>query len=74
MRHRQGSIYFAGDTAYEDHFRQVRARFGSVSLAFLPIGAYLPRSMMRCCHMNPAEAVRAQRDLWAHASAPCLAR
>jgi len=65
-----GPIYFAGDTGYGDgrSFRRVRARYGPVRLAMLPIGAYEPRWFMRYQHMNPDEAIRAHRDLDARRS------
>jgi L-ascorbate metabolism protein UlaG (beta-lactamase superfamily) len=56
-------VYFAGDTGYGTHFRQVRERVGRVDLALLPIGAYEPRWFMRDQHMNPEDAVRAHLDL-----------
>jgi L-ascorbate metabolism protein UlaG (beta-lactamase superfamily) len=56
-------VYFAGDTGYWTHFRQVRERVGRVDLALLPIGAYEPRWFMRDQHMNPEDAVRAHVDL-----------
>jgi len=56
-------IYFAGDTGYWKHFRDIRARFGRMDLALLPIGAYEPRWFMRDQHMNPEDAVRAHVDL-----------
>jgi len=56
-------IFFAGDTGYAPHFREVRARCGGVDLALLPIGAYEPRWFMKDVHMNPAEAVQACEDL-----------
>ncbi len=56
-------VYFAGDTGYWTHFRQVRERVGRVDLALLPIGAYEPRWFMRDQHMNPDDAVRAHLDL-----------
>ena len=55
-------VYFAGDTAFGDHFAQIRERFGSPHLALLPIGAYEPRWFMSPVHMGPDEAVRAHRD------------
>jgi len=56
-------VYFAGDTGYGRHFRDIRARCGPVDLALLPIGAYEPRWFMCDQHMNPEEAVRAHLDL-----------
>ncbi len=56
-------IFFAGDTGYGPHFRQVRARWERADVALLPIGAYEPRWFMKDMHMNPAEAVQAHQDL-----------
>ncbi len=61
-------IFFAGDTAYGDFFRDLRNRLGPVDLALLPIGAYEPRWFMQSVHMNPAEAVQAHLDLAASES------
>ena len=65
LRCSQGTvrIYFAGDTAYADFFRDIRHRLGPIDLALLPIGAYEPRWFMQAVHMNPAEAVQAHLDL-----------
>jgi len=59
---------FAGDTGYWRHFREIRARFGRMDLALLPIGAYEPRWFMADQHMDPDEAVRAHLDLEARLS------
>jgi L-ascorbate metabolism protein UlaG (beta-lactamase superfamily) len=61
-RHR---IFFAGDSGYAGHFRDIRQRFAPIDLALLPIGAYEPRWFMKDVHMNPAEAVQAHLDLGA---------
>lgn len=58
-------VYFAGDSGYAGHFRDVHARFGAPHLALLPIGAYEPRWFMQVAHLNPAEAVQAHLDLGA---------
>lgn len=58
-------IFFAGDTAYSEHFSDIRNRLGKMDVAFLPIGAYEPRSFMRRVHMNPDDAINAFYDLQA---------
>jgi L-ascorbate metabolism protein UlaG (beta-lactamase superfamily) len=62
------TVYFAGDTAFGDHFAQIRAQFGPPRLALLPIGAYEPRWFMSPVHMGPEEAVRAHHILGAETS------
>ncbi len=57
------TVYFAGDTGYCPHFREVAQRFPRLDLALLPIGAYEPRWFMRVAHMNPEDAVQAHLDL-----------
>ncbi len=58
-----GPIYFAGDTAWGQHFKQIRQRFGPIFLSLLPIGTYLPRDFMHSTHINPTEAVKAFEQL-----------
>jgi L-ascorbate metabolism protein UlaG (beta-lactamase superfamily) len=63
------SVFFAGDTAYDDMmFRDIRTHLGAPNLALLPIGAYLPRWFMAGQHCDPAEAVQIHRDLGARTS------
>ncbi len=61
-------LYFAGDTAFGDHFAAIGKRFGPPHLALLPIGAYEPRWMMSPVHMGPDEAVRAHQAVGAETS------
>jgi L-ascorbate metabolism protein UlaG (beta-lactamase superfamily) len=61
-------VYFGGDTGYSTHFADIKARLGAPDVALLGIGSYEPRWFMRPIHMNPAEAVRAHRDLGARRS------
>ena len=56
-------LFFAGDTGYAHHFKEVRERLGAPRLALLPIGAYEPRPVMHVMHMNPSDAVQAHLDL-----------
>jgi N-acyl-phosphatidylethanolamine-hydrolysing phospholipase D len=65
---RMGNIFFAGDTGYGPHFREVAARLGPIRLALLPIGHYGPHRLVKPVHMNPPEAVRAHLDLEAELS------
>jgi L-ascorbate metabolism protein UlaG (beta-lactamase superfamily) len=61
-------VFFGADTGYWRHFEEVRARFGVIEVALLPIGAYEPRWFMQPAHMNPAEAVQAHLNLQARLS------
>ena len=63
-----GAIYFAGDTAFGEHFAAIHERFGAPRLALLPIGAYEPRWFMSPIHMAPADAIRAHEILAAETS------
>ena len=63
IRGSDGTVFFAGDSGYGPHFREIRERCGPIRLALLPIGAYEPRWFMQPSHMSPADAVRAHQDL-----------
>ena len=60
---REKKIYFGGDTGYGKHFSMVAKKFGPMDLAFIPIGAYEPRWVMKDVHLNPKEAITAHLDL-----------
>lgn len=64
----QQRIFFAGDTGYADHFRQLGEQYNGFNLTLLPIGAYEPRWFMRGYHVNPKEAVQMHQDLQARYS------
>ncbi|MFI5318943.1 MAG: MFS transporter [Myxococcota bacterium] len=55
--------FFAGDTGYFHGFAEVGRRFGPLDAALLPIGAYEPRWFMDFQHLDPAQALRAFREL-----------
>lgn len=63
LRSGRHSIYFAGDTAYSDHFKSIAEFAGTPTVCLLPVGAYEPDYMMRSSHMSPEEAVHAFNDL-----------
>jgi N-acyl-phosphatidylethanolamine-hydrolysing phospholipase D len=56
-------FYFAGDTGYYRHFKQIGDALGPFDLAALPIGSYTPREIARPVHMSPEEALQAWQDL-----------
>jgi N-acyl-phosphatidylethanolamine-hydrolysing phospholipase D len=58
-------LYHAGDTGYFDGFAEIGERLGPIDVAAVPIGAYLPSSIMRFVHMDPAEALQAAVDMGA---------
>ena len=64
-----GNVYYAGDTGYGPHFREIARRFSPIRVALLPIAPFRPeadgttRQHRSIVHMGPAEAVMAHRDL-----------
>ena len=52
-----------GDTGYTYDFTSIYEALGSPDVAFIPIGAYEPRSIMKDSHLNPKESVQAAIDL-----------
>ncbi len=61
-----GNLFFAGDTGPGDGSWQIEdAKDGPYRLALIPIGAYLPRDVMRGNHIGPVEAVDAFQKLGA---------
>ena len=57
-----------GDTGYSKDFIEINKRLGNPDIAFIPIGAYEPRRIMKKSHMNPEEALDAALDLGAKKS------
>jgi N-acyl-phosphatidylethanolamine-hydrolysing phospholipase D len=62
---RERRFYHGGDTGYFGGFREIGRRLGPFDVAALPIGAYLPPSIMKWVHTTPEEAVQAFVDLGA---------
>lgn len=63
LQHEAQRIYFAGDTGYCGHFKEIGERFEEIDLALIPIGAYDPQDYMRAVHLNPEEAVQVHLDV-----------
>ncbi len=69
IQYGEKTVYFAGDTAYGEHFGQIGKRF-DIDYALLPVGAYRPETIMRYNHMDPHEAMLAMKTLQARAMIP----
>jgi N-acyl-phosphatidylethanolamine-hydrolysing phospholipase D len=58
-------FFFAGDTGYYSVFKEIGTGFGPFDLAAIPIGAYVPPSMMRMTHLTPEAALQLFADIQA---------
>lgn len=58
------NIYFGGDTGYGSFVEHIANRYPKgFDLALIPIGAYLPQSIMKYVHINPEEAFKMHQQL-----------
>jgi L-ascorbate metabolism protein UlaG (beta-lactamase superfamily) len=57
------NIYFAGDTAYSNHFKLIADEFKNIDIALMPIGPCEPREKMCHSHINASEAGQAFLEL-----------
>jgi L-ascorbate metabolism protein UlaG (beta-lactamase superfamily) len=57
------NIYFAGDTAYSDHFKSIQENFGRIEIACMPIAPYQPYRLQIDSHINPEQSFQAFLDL-----------
>jgi len=57
------TIYFAGDTAYSNHFSIIGQEGFDIDIALMPIAPCEPRQWLKQSHIGPEEAVRAFMDL-----------
>ena len=64
----KSKLVHLGDTGYSKDFVEINKRLGNPDIAFIPIGAYKPRRIMKESHMNPQEALNAAIDLGAKKS------
>jgi len=55
--------WFGGDTGYCKTFKEIGEQFGYFDFAAVPIGAFLPRDVMRDQHVEPKESVLIHQDL-----------
>lgn len=63
------SVFFAGDTGYGGHFREIGGRY-RLDVALLPIGGYKPAKWLSETHLGPSTALKAFLDLGAEMMVP----
>lgn len=56
-------IYFAGDTAYGDHFAFIAQEFTAIDYVLMPIGPCEPRAWMAASHIDAQQAGQAFLEL-----------
>lgn len=64
------SIYFGGDSGYGSHYRETGELFRDIDYFLIGIGAYEPRWFMEPNHNNPADVVKAFKEIRARTLVP----
>ena len=60
------TLFFAGDTGYSPHFKDIHERFGDIDVCLLPIASYFSKEspkFYRKVHTTPEDAITAAEDL-----------
>ncbi|MFH1644466.1 MAG: MBL fold metallo-hydrolase [bacterium] len=63
-------IYFAGDSAYDNHFKRIGEKFKKIDVVLMPIGPNEPEEMVIHSHVSSEQAGQAFLDLNAHSFIP----
>jgi len=63
IKSKNRTLFFAGDTAMDAHFAEIKQKCTPIDIALLPIGAYEPKEIMQDNHMNPQEALESAKIL-----------
>lgn len=64
------TIYFASDSGYGSHFKDLGRIFPVIDYSIIGIGAYKPAFFMEQSHISPVDAVKAVNDMNARAMIP----
>lgn len=60
------TLFFAGDTGYSEHFKDIHEQSGDIDVCLLPIASYHSEESpewYRYVHMTPEDAISAAQDL-----------
>lgn len=66
-------IFFAGDTGYSDHFKDIQQTYGDMDICLIPIASYFHEQSgewYRYVHTTPEDALQAAQDLNCKAMVP----
>jgi L-ascorbate metabolism protein UlaG (beta-lactamase superfamily) len=66
IKHKNKRIFFAGDTGYSEHFKDIQKRYGDMDVCLMPIASYFHKensSWYRYVHTTPEDALVAAKEL-----------
>ena len=66
LEHNGKKLFFAGDTGYSNHFKDIQARYGDIDVCLLPIASYHHEkhaNWYRYVHTTPEDALVAAKEL-----------
>ena len=66
LEHQGKTVFFAGDTGYSPHFRDIRQKYGAIDICLLPVASYYHQTdgeWYRYVHTTPEDALAAAADL-----------
>lgn len=66
FEHDGKKLFFAGDTGYSDHFKEINSKYGDIDVCLLPIASYYHPTdgeWYRYVHTTPEDAIAAAQDL-----------
>lgn len=66
LEHDNKKLFFAGDTGYSSHFKDIHTKYGDIDVCLMPIASYYSEQnpqFYRYVHMTPEDALAAAADL-----------
>jgi L-ascorbate metabolism protein UlaG (beta-lactamase superfamily) len=66
IEHQDQRIFFAGDTGYSPHFKNIQQRYGDMDVCLIPIASYFHKengAWYRYVHTTPEDAIVAAQEL-----------
>jgi len=66
LEHGNKTLFFAGDTGYSPHFKDIQQKYGDIDVCLIPIASYFSEQdpkWYRKVHTTPEDALQAAKDL-----------